>query len=296
MLEILFLTTCNYKEGFLVSTLWSSEWWPGPDASFKIPLKLSSYGLMLAIGFLFANYFLQQEFKRLNIPAKLADNIIIVGVIGGIVGSKLFFAWETSGEWLQSEGWSGFADRMTSGGGLTWYGGFIVAGSGIAYLIIKSKLRFPYVADIITPLLASGYGFGRLGCLFSGDGCYGEICPYNWPFPLAMSFPDGAAPTTAIVYNTPLFESIFSFMLFGYFWAIRKKTWPIGFKFVTFLALHSFARFLVEFIRVNPRDVFGVTQAQFISICVILACVAFFVYRKDDLVNYLAGGGEKSNQ
>ena len=251
----------------------------------RIPLKISTYGIMLAISFLFANFLLQKEFTRLNISTKLADNIIIAAVIGGIAGSKIFYAWE-AGEPISFS-------IMFSGGGLTWYGGFIVAGSIIAFLIIREGLKFSKLADIITPALAAGYGFGRLGCLFSGDGCFGQVCPTNLIFPLGMAYPDGAVQSFAKVYNTPFYESAFSFLMFAFFWKIREKEWPNGFKFSIFLILHSLFRYLVEFIRRNPRDVFGMTQAQFIAICAIGAAALFFLYRHKD-VETLFKRGEKS--
>ena len=251
----------------------------------RIPLKISTYGIMLAISFLFANFLLQKEFTRLNISTKLADNIIISAVIGGIAGSKIFYAWEV-GEPISFS-------IMLSGGGLTWYGGFIVAGSIIAFLIVREGLKFSKLADIITPALAAGYGFGRLGCLFSGDGCFGQVCPTNLIFPLGMAYPDGAVQSFAKVYNTPFYESAFSFLMFAFFWKIREKEWPNGFKFSIFLILHSLFRYLVEFIRRNPRDVFGITQAQFIAICVIGATALFFLYRHKD-VETLFKRGEKS--
>jgi prolipoprotein diacylglyceryltransferase len=103
-----------------------------------------------------------------------------------------------------------------------------------------------------------------------------------------MSFPNGAASWTewlakysngnpnATAINTPFFESAFSFLCFLFLWGVRKKKWPLGSKFFLYLFLHALFRFSIEFIRLNPRDVFGVSQAQFISL-VLMALSAGYV-------------------
>lgn len=279
---------CHYDQGFL-----KPEFLPGPLGG----LKLSTYGIMMALGFLTANFILHKEFTRLNLPIKMADNLIIIIAIGGILGAKVFYIWETSAQW---SGWAGFVDRFFSGGGLTWYGGFIVASLFSYFYLRKNNIPFLRMADIGTPSMALGYFFGRMGCLVSGDGCYGEVCPYDWPAPFAMAFPNGAAVSSwnqivsehgpdAVVYNTPFYEGFFSLLLFAYFQRTRMKEWPLGTKFFTFVILHSVSRFFVEFIRLNPRDVFGVTQAQFISLTLIVVSIAYIAYRRREIAQGLQG-------
>ena len=240
-------------------------------------LKLSTYGIMMAVGFLTANFLLQKEFRRLQYDEKLADRILIGAIVGGLLGSKIAFIIE---QYADIHSFSQMIDMFFSGGGLTWYGGLIVAAGVIIFFIKREKLSALHIADVVTPMLASGYGFGRLGCLISGDGCYGQKCDLNLPVPFCDSFPRGAAPWSEIVrqygdpgvlvYNTPLFEALASFSFFVLFWALRKKEFPLGVKVFSFLILHAIVRFLVEIIRLNPENVFGMTQGQFISIGLIL--------------------------
>ena len=279
---------CQYNHGFIESTI-LPDWLSG--------LKISTYGLMMACGFISANYLLQKEFFRLNIPVKLADSIIIALVVGGLLGAKIFYVWETSSRW---SGWQGFKDQMFSLGGLTWYGGMVVATLFAAILLYRKKMSFMRMADISTPALALGYMFGRLGCLLSGDGCYGIACTYNWPAPFAMAFPNGHAHWSditqmynnpdVVVYNTPLYEAFISLLLFSYFYSKRKNEWPFGTKVVTFLILHSLQRFFIEFIRLNPKDVLGVTQAQFVSIVLILISVVYLILKRKEIQVYLKEG------
>ncbi len=278
-LSIVFLSFlgCEYDHGFIkFSFLPESLSW----------VKISSYGLVLAITFLVCNIVLQKECKRLNLPTKIADNIIILSIVGGIAGAKLFYTLETWNEWY---GFSSFIDRFFSGAGLTWYGGFLLATFFIYLYSRRLKFTFLETFDFCTPALAIGYAVGRLSCFVSGDGCYGIKCPYDWPVPFAMSFEYGASrwqdiidkygDPNVVVYNTPLFESLFSFVLFLIFWLTRKKTLSSpGIRFFIFVAAHSVFRFSIEFIRLNPKDVFGITQAQFISIILFILSVSFLIF------------------
>ncbi|MDH4263047.1 MAG: prolipoprotein diacylglyceryl transferase [Spirochaetia bacterium] len=290
LLLVLFNESCRYDHGFLAADFL-------PQNLFFS--KISTYGIMMALGFITASFLLQPEFKRLNYDVKIADNLIIIIAIGGIVGAKVFFVWESSAQW---QGWDGFSHALFDRGGLTWYGGFIMA-MAFSYVYLKiKKIPFVKMLDVGTPLMAMGYVFGRMGCLVSGDGCYGIAAPASWPFPFAMAFPNGAAPWEDIikmyndvnvrVYNTPLFEALLSLTLFSVFYVIRKKDWPAaGLKFATFVFFHSTFRFLVEFIRLNPRDVFGVSQAQFISILMVCGAVFYYIYKSKEIFTKTKGKG-----
>jgi len=59
---------------------------------------------------------------------------------------------------------------------------------------------------------------------------------------------------------------------------VRKRDWPLGAKFFLYLFLHALFRFSIEFIRLNPRDVFGVSQAQFISIILMMISMGYVIF------------------
>ena len=72
-----------------------------------------------------------------------------------------------------------------------------------------------------------------------------------------MSFPNGLVPTTDRVHPTPIYEFLAALVIVYFLWrmgrrAIKEK-WPAGRIFAWYLIVTSIARFLVEFIRINPR-------------------------------------------
>ena len=101
-------------------------------------------------------------------PKDWVGEIFIRAAIGGVIGAKLFDCFEN---------WSAFiADplgMLFSGAGLTFYGGLIVGAIAVTYWVIKNKISFHRMADIIAPSLMIAYALGRMGCQFAGDGDWG---------------------------------------------------------------------------------------------------------------------------
>lgn len=274
--KILWQGFLEYQRGYLYSP-YLAQWFPW--------FRISLYGISLTIAFLIANYLLQKEIHRRELPAAIADSIILLALFGGLFGAKLFYFFEGSNNWSP---FVSFYDLLFRYGGLTWYGGFIVAGILIMWYLKKKSVSVLSMADYATPLLAFAYGMGRMGCLLSGDGCYGIAAPEDVAFPWATAFPNGSAPWITIVeryqnpqvrvYNTPLIEALISFTLMFVFYITRfiKKAfhWKDGFIFFSFVFLHALSRFIIEFWRLNEKIFFGLTQAQVISI--ILLAISFF--------------------
>src|SRR5439155_143110 len=127
--------------------------------------------------------------------------------------------------------------------------------------------------DACAPAAAVGYAVGRMGCLLSGDGDYGQPTSLPW----GMSFPNGLVPTTERVHPTPIYEFIAGMLIAYYLWKLSSKVIqgvrPQGDVLAMFLILSGIERFLVEFIRINPRVFFGLTNAQVASLGSLVAGV-----------------------
>jgi phosphatidylglycerol---prolipoprotein diacylglyceryl transferase len=124
--------------------------------------------------------------------------------------------------------------------------------------------------DVASPAAALGCGIGRIGCLISGDGDYGTPTSLPW----GMSFPNGIVPTTERVHPTPIYEFLAAVVIFWILWRIGAR-WlndagHIGKLFGVYLLLSGVARFFVEIIRINPRVLWGLTNAQIASIIYVI--------------------------
>ena len=105
-----------------------------------------------------------------------------------------------------------------------------------------------------------------------------------------MSFPNGIVPTADRVHPTPIYEFLAALVIFGFLWRLGKKSLlgprPLGGVFSYYLVLTGLARFLVEFIRINPRSFFGLTNAQAMSLASVVAGGALYWVVKRRFHNY----------
>jgi len=101
-------------------------------------------------------------------PYDLITEIVFVAAIGGIVGAKIFNAFETWGDFIKDP-----IGNLFSRSGLTFFGGLIVATISLYVYTRKYKIPFKHFCDAAAPAIMIAYGIGRLGCQFSGDGDWG---------------------------------------------------------------------------------------------------------------------------
>jgi phosphatidylglycerol:prolipoprotein diacylglycerol transferase len=228
------------------------------------PVTLHTYGIFVAIALLTGFFVMQADLRRRVLSA---DPNVIVGFTGlaGLAGSRIYHLLETPKEFF-ADPWPLLFSTM----GFAFVGAVI--GGFITLVLLARHYRMPALRmlDIASPAAALGYGVGRIGCLVSGDGDYGIPTSLPW----GMSFPNGIVPTTERVHPTPIYEFLAAVLIFWVLWRLgarwMKDTQSIGKVFGAYLLLSGTARFLVEFIRINPRSFFGMTNAQTASLVYLL--------------------------
>src|SRR5579863_6143042 len=232
--------------------------------SFNLP----TFGLMLWLAAVTAGFIMDRNFRRWKIDAD-AVGMVAVAVVAGIVGAKLWHVLDTPSE-FRLEGWHVLIDSA----GFAWYGGLVF---GITALLVQGKIAKigPLrTLDLASPAAAVGYGIGRIGCFLSGDGCYG--LPTNLPW--GMAFPNGIEPTFVRVHPTPLYELAAGLLIGGWLWIRGGKPHAVGRILGEYLLLSGTARFLVEFIRRNPKVLWGLSNAQLASAGSILLGAAVIIW------------------
>ncbi len=240
---------------------------------------LTGYGIMMMLGFLVAGWIYSRELKRRGLDSAIAWDTVVLAVIGGLAGSKLYFAISV-----------GQISAFFSRGGLVWYGGLAGGVAAVfAYMWLK-KLPFPVLVDAVSPSLAVGYLLGRVGCFMVNDD-YGLPSRLPW----AMAFPKGAPPSTAdnlremfhaavpagiapdqvlTVHPTQLYEIVLTFAVFWALWHWREHRHAAGWLFGLYLVLSSVERIIAEVFRAKDDRIFGAfTVAQIVSVALILAGV-----------------------
>jgi phosphatidylglycerol:prolipoprotein diacylglycerol transferase len=226
-------------------------------------LSVPTFGLMLWLAAVVAAFVMDRSFRRARISAD-AVGMVAVAVVAGIVGAKLWHVMDTPAEFHEL-GWRVLWDSA----GFAWFGGLVF---GISALVIQgwvAKIGGLRILDLASPAAAVGYGIGRIGCFLSGDGCYGLPTTLPW----GMSFPNGIEPTPPFVrvQPTPLYECAAGLLIGAWLWWRGGKQRGTGALVGEYLVLSGTARFLVEFVRRNPKILWGLSNAQLASIGSVIA-------------------------
>ncbi len=247
----------------------------------------------------------QPELRDLHIrPFHQAGNLVILAAISGIVGAKIFTVIETPRELLADP-----IGMLFSGSGLAIYGGLIGAFVAMPFFIRKMGLKCLPIMDAAAPILALGYGIGRMGCHLSGDGDWGIesdlaarpdwlswLPDWTWTHHYANNVLNEGVPIEGCtglychqlmpgVYPTSIYEIIMALIIFAVLWSLRKRIKVAGMLFFIYLIFNGFERFWIEKIRVNPQyNKFGLefSQAEVIATCFMLvgAIGAYWLWRR----------------
>ena len=108
------------------------------------PIELTGYGLMMMVAFLMAGWAIQLDLRRRKLDEEFAADIVIAGVVGGLVGAKIWYVLLT-GEW----------DALLRRGGFVWYGGFLGATAAILLNAWRRRVPWRFTAEICAAPLAA---------------------------------------------------------------------------------------------------------------------------------------------
>ena len=245
---------------------------------------ITTYGIWLAIGMLFALFVASRLGARDGLPRERIYDLGLWTLIGGLLGSKILMFFVEENVQIFT------LDFLRSGG--VYYGGLIGGFLAVVLLVRHYKLPFWKVADAFAPGVALGQAFGRQGCFAAGC-CWGKPTDLFWGVHFTeagheytgvpMYGPEGNA---LYLHPTQLIESFTMLAVFGLlFWLHRHKKFD-GQVLIAYGIIYSIFRFLIEFIRDDPRgDLFGLTTmtglstSQLVSLLVAGASIVFMIMR-----------------
>jgi phosphatidylglycerol:prolipoprotein diacylglycerol transferase len=223
------------------------------------PVTLGTYGLLVAVALISAFFLMRADLARRSLAID-AESIIGITGLAGLAGARLYHLAEDPRAFLANP-----VPLLFSTMGFAWFGAFLGGFIALILLARSYKVSTLLMLDVASPAAALGYGVGRIGCLISGDGDYGIPTSLPW----GMSFPNGLVPTTERVHPTPIYEFLAALVIGHILWRIgpriMRRELPNGTVFAWYLILGGIARFLVEFIRINPPLLFGLSNAQLAS-------------------------------
>jgi phosphatidylglycerol---prolipoprotein diacylglyceryl transferase len=248
--------------------------------------SFTGFGIAVLLAFVIAQIISQRELARRGHDPEPISDLIFAAVFGGLIGAKVYYFFLT-----------GDPRDLLSRGGFVYWGG-LAGGILAVLLVIKLKhLRVQRIADVAGIAIAAAYALGRTGCWAVGDD-YGR----PWHSRFAVSFPQGAPPSTAgemaatfhlpippgatpstvlSVYPTQLFEVALGFIMFAILWRLRDHKHAEGWLFGVYMVLAGVERFCIEFLRAKDDRFFGVlTMAQLIALAAVVTGVIWMSARR----------------
>tara|TARA_B100000029_G_C17544764_1_gene948047 strand:- start:223 stop:1020 length:798 start_codon:yes stop_codon:yes gene_type:complete len=250
---------------------------------------ISSFGAMMVVAFMVGNYCLRKDYLKIKKDPNIADDLTFNAAIGGIIGAKVYYLIENIPTGHALDNLNGLLNIIKGiftlslstismgiqsfGAGMVYWGGFIGGTIAVTVYIKKNKLEWFDTADMIAPYLVLCHGIGRIGCFLVGDD-YGIPTSLPW----GISFPNGIPPTIVPVHPTQIYEMIIYFMIYKYLKNRTQKRTFSGEIISEYLFLAGISRFLVEFIRTNPKYLLGFSSAQYVSI-IMMAIGSYFLWK-----------------
>ncbi len=244
---------------------------PSPVAFSVMGKDIYWYGLIIAVGFLMAYFYMNARAKHFGLTQDHVLDILLWAVPIGIIGARTYycvFNWELYRN-------DPISCLYIWNGGLAIYGGVI---GGILGLSIYSKLKkLPIwtVLDLASFGVLIGQIFGRWGNFFNREAHGGETESF---LRMGLTGPDGM---TRYYHPTFLYESCWNLVGLILLHCLTKKRKFDGQMFLLYLCWYGLGRAMIEGLRTDSLYLFGtgIRVSQLLAICCFVVAGAVLIYR-----------------
>lgn len=282
-----------------------------PTAFTVFGIQIQWYGIIITLGLILALVYCLPKMKRFGLDSDRTLDVVIGGVLGGIVGARIYYVIMRWDEYK----WDWKAIINTRNGGLAIYGGLI--GAILVGLIICKvrKVKILPMLDVTVLGFLIGQGIGRWGNFINqeafgtntdsflgmtggtiqrsisdsmqiGGDLYQEGVNMLWEKPVHPCF---------------LYESVWCLLGFVIlaFWSKRRKY--DGQIFLMYLAWYGAERFFVEGLRTDSLMLGNIRVSQALSavifiVSVILQIILFAKRKRDPESFVLYASTEESHK
>jgi len=243
---------------------------------FKIGgLTFYTYGLIMAVAFIVAYFYLLHLAKISGQDVEFYSNFFFWIMIIGILGAKALYLLVD---------WRNIISTVKDvvgciRGGLVWYGGVVAVLLFAYFYARKYRKSYGQVADTVASPAMIGLGIGRWGCLMAGC-CYGKPTSLPW----AIIYPDAPIHHQMAgipVHPSPIYESIADLLIALISYQVFRRSKRRGISMLVVIMLYATARFLLEFLRADTERGFVISDkistSQFISILIFIPAAILFL-------------------
>lgn len=249
-------------------------------------LEVKWYGILIAVGFLLAFIYALCSCKKMRIDQDKLIDVVIVGIIGGIIGARLYYVLFYAGDKYIKDPMAIF--NITEGG-LGIYGG-IIGGIGLGAIMAKiRKLKIAPVLDIASLGFLIGQCIGRWGN-FVNQEAFGTATDLPW----AMYSENTVIEVGGAAHPCFLYESLWcliGFILLHFF--TRKLRRYDGQTFLLYVIWYGIGRFFIEQLRTDSllTPILDLRVSQLVAAASVLAAIILLIVFRNRTV--LTGCGSK---
>ena len=238
---------------------------------------LSWHGLFSFIAVAMAVFLVGRWAPMRGIDPDDIYSIAVWAIIGGIIGARLVHVVDNWDFYGRNPGqilaiWAGGIGLW---GGIL--GGFI---GGVAYALF-AKHPVGVIADLTAPAMLFVQTIGRIGDIINGEHCAKAadfIFAFKWTNPDSdVRFCDNGVGVA--VHPVIAYEMAWNLLALLVIWKLRGRIRPDGMLFALYLALYATGRFLVTFFREDKIWAFGMQEAQYIALLVLVITVPLLVVK-----------------
>lgn len=242
-----------------------------PEFSLGPFVSLPTYFLSLSLLVTLLFFLTWKWAAMMDKNSTVALNLAMIIVVAGFVGGRLLHVIYEGPAYYRRYPEAIFMFWM---GGYVFFGGMALATlAGFLYL---KRIGQPFWAwfDLLTPVLALGYGLGRFSCFLAGC-CYGRFCDLPWAV-------NGRHPTQLYALVLEVGFALLLARRARRDHATREAAarWPVGALTLTWFALHALGRLFMEYYREDFRGpmVAGASISTWLSLVLLSGALAGLFY------------------
>ena len=235
------------------------------------PFVLTWHGVFSALGLAAGIWIAAYLGRRQGLREDDIYGTALWGVLGAIVGARLFHVIDALGYYLSNP----LQILLINEGGIAIFGAII--GGPIAGVLYAWPRRLPVgkLADLGGIGLILGQAIGRIGDIINGEH---HAIETDLPFGVMYVHPNTLGEPGKVVHLAVGYEMILDLIIFGVLLRLWRRVGGDGRLFWIYLGLYSIARFFLSFLRTDPPVVLGMPQAQVISVAsLIVSMVALAI-------------------
>lgn len=251
------------------------------------------YGFLIALGILLAMIYGFKKMRSFGIDPDRATDAVIGGLIGAIIGARLYYVIFSFSDYLTESGsvdWKAIISIRD--GGLAIYGG-IIGAILVGGIIAKiKKLKLVALLDVVAPCFLIGQAIGRWGNFFNQE-AFGSNTTLPWGMMSSKTISYLSEIQTEIadkagvvidqylpVHPCFLYESLWCILGFVLLHLYAKHRKFDGEVFLMYIGWYGLGRFFIEMLRTDSLYLANIKISELVAgTCVLVSIILIIIFR-----------------